>query len=166
MVFMPVCTLVVDIWLCCRAEHLANSVLIQCCGREHYNSQSPLAHRSNCIICSTGVIAHTSWSPALWASTQVYLLMVFVFEPVFHLHPSAQTGILAIRNKMSVATEMNINVAAESIVLREARKIMVSWVCLDCCFKWITSLRIKVISIRGTGSMMAFLYFYPLLFLM
>lgn len=78
-VFMPVCTLVVDIWLCCRAEHLANSVLIQCCGREHYNSQSPLAHRSNCIICSTGVIAHTSWSPALWASTQVYLLMVFVF---------------------------------------------------------------------------------------
>lgn len=67
--FMPACTLVVDIWLCRRAEHLANSALIQCCGREHYNSQSPLAHRSNCIICSTGVIAHTSWSSAHWTLT-------------------------------------------------------------------------------------------------
>lgn len=58
---MPVCSLVVDIWLCCRAEHLGNSVINQCCGREHFNSQIPLAHRSNCIICSTRVIAHTIW---------------------------------------------------------------------------------------------------------
>lgn len=57
---MPVCTLVVDIWLRRKAEHSANSVIIQCCGTERCNSQSPLAHRSNCVILSsTGVIAHT-----------------------------------------------------------------------------------------------------------
>lgn len=56
---MPVCTRVVDIWLRRKAEHSANSVIIQCCGTERCNSQSPLAHRSNCVIrSSTGVIAH------------------------------------------------------------------------------------------------------------
>lgn len=94
--FMPVCTLVVDIWLCRRAEHLANSALIQCCGREHYNSQSPLAHRSNCIICSTGVIAHTSWSSAQWTLTaQGFPLMLVCLAfgaPKSYREPCVKVG--------------------------------------------------------------------------
>lgn len=90
--FMPVCTLVVDIRLCCKAEHLAHSVIIQCCGREHYNIQSPLAHRSNCIISSTRVIAHTSWCSAQWVSLPPTLFICLCLSLTYtHLVIHTQT---------------------------------------------------------------------------
>lgn len=80
---MPVCTLVVDIWLRRKAEHSANSVIIQCCGTERRNSQSPLAHRSNCVIrSSTGVIAHTlihTHSPADARHSEASILCLFFY---------------------------------------------------------------------------------------
>lgn len=164
-VCMPVCPLVVDIWQCCRAEHLANSVLIQCCGREHYNSQSPLAHRSNCIICSTGVIAHTSWSSALWASTQVFPLPGFCFLACFALMSLSTDWHFSYKEQNVCSNRVTRQCCSREYCFQRSQKIMVSWVCLNCCFQWITSLRIKVISIRGTGNMMAFLCFYPQLFL-
>lgn len=88
---MPVCTLVVDIWLRRKAEHSANSVIIQCCGTERCNSQSPLAHRSNCVIrSSTGVIAHTH-SPADAQHSEASILCLFLYLNSHKDDPRVQT---------------------------------------------------------------------------
>lgn len=102
-------------WQRCRAEHLANAVIIQCCGREHYNSQSPLAHRSNCIICSTGVIAHTSWCSAQRASS----LCLF-------------------SHSLSVALSVSSSYAR---VAAEAKRVLLTLA--SCCARQITSSYVK-----------------------
>lgn len=92
---MPVCTLVVDIWLRRKAEHSANSVIIQCCGTERCNSQSPLAHRSNCVIhSSTGVIAHRH-TPADARHSEASFLCLFLYLGTHKDDPRVQTLIFS-----------------------------------------------------------------------